>query len=102
MERYSTLLRSAELDKRDNPVARIDQGRLFTITFFSGFLMLITVYLIAFYGLSFVFTNPSGVIEQQEENHVLYRYRTLIYSLSLVPSFLLGMFQMRMTQLVRR
>ena len=63
MERQSGFLQS-ELDKRDNPVARIDQGRLFKITFFSGFFMLITVYLIAFYGLSFVFTgDPSEAVE---------------------------------------
>ena len=60
--------------------------------------MLITVYLIAFYGLSFIFQSESSdAVEQQEQRHFLYRYRTLIYSLSLVPSFLLGMFQMRIT-----
>ena len=65
--------------------------------------MLITVYLIAFYGLSFIFQSESSdAVEQQEQRHFLYRYRTLIYSLSLVPSFLLGMFQMRITQLIRR
>ena len=94
MERQSRYL--SELDSKvENPVNRINLSNLFKIAFFSSFLMLISIYLILFYGLAFFLKSDqfdNTAVEEQEEKNFLYRYRTLIYAISLVPSILLGIF----------
>ena len=70
MERQSRYL-SCDLDSKHggNQVGRINLSKLFKIAFFSSCLMLITVYLIAFYGLSFFLksdTLENSAVEEQE------------------------------------
>lgn len=63
MERENDL--SDHNSKRDSPASRINHSTLFKLTFCSSFLMLVTVYLIAFYTVSFFLSNEakSRVVE---------------------------------------
>ena len=55
MERRNT----ADLSDGSSKRNRINQNKLFKITFFSVFLMLITVYLILFYGMSYFLSSEA-------------------------------------------
>ena len=63
MERKNDL--SDHSSKQTNHVPRINHSTLFKLTFCSSFLMLVTVYLIAFYTISFFLSNDgkSSIIE---------------------------------------